>query len=88
MNRSLYFSLEPDRSLVPAATMESAILEVLTIPDDYSDAAVQSIAESVLSSGAIKSPARSGAQGGPVRITWAALIEKGIAGGVLEEQEA
>ncbi len=67
--------------------MESAVLEVLTIPGDYSDAAVQTIAETVLSSGVIESRARAGTQGGPVRITWAALVEKGISVGVLEEKE-
>jgi hypothetical protein len=68
--------------------MESAVLEVLTIPEDYSDAAVQTIAETVLSSGAIEIRRRAGTHGGPVRVTWAALVEKGIAVGVLEEKEA
>jgi hypothetical protein len=68
--------------------MESAVLEILGIPEDYEDAAVQTIAESVLSSGAMEGRARAGAHGGPVRISWAALLEKGIAVGVLEEQDA
>ncbi len=80
--------MESNKSLGPAATMESAILEVLAVPDDYSDAAVKTIAETVLSSGAIKSRTRTGIHGGPVRITWAALVEKGIAAGVLEEKDA
>jgi hypothetical protein len=88
MNRSLCFSLESNAMLGRATTMESAVLEVLGIPEDYEDAAVQTIAEEVLTSGAMESRARTGARGGPVRITWAALIEKGIAVGVLEEQDA
>ncbi len=88
MSRSLFFSLEGDVKLGMAATMEHAVLEVLTVPDDYSDSAVQEIAESVLHAGAIESRARLGTSGGPIRITWAALVEKGIAGGVLAEEDA
>jgi len=68
--------------------MDHAVLEVLSVPDDYTDAAAQQIAESVLTSGVIESRARAGAQGGPIRITWAALVEKGISIGVLEQQDA
>ena len=67
--------------------MDHAVLEVLSIPDDYTDAAAQQIAESVLKSGVIENRARAGAQGGPIRITWAALVEKGISVGVLEQQD-
>jgi hypothetical protein len=88
MTRSLCFSLASDGVLGRAATMESAVLEVLGIPDDYADDAVQTIAEQVFLSGAMEGRARAGAHGGPVRITWAALIEKGMAIGVLEEQDA
>jgi hypothetical protein len=87
MNRSLCFSIESNERLRPATTMESAVLEVLTVPDDYSDAAVQTIAETVLSAGAIERRTRTGPHGGPVLITWAALVEKGIELGVLEERE-
>jgi len=88
MTRSLCFSLESNATLGLASTMESAVLEVLNIPEDYADAAVKTIAEEVLSSGAMEGRARTGTRGGPVRITWAALIEKGIGVGVLEEQDA
>jgi hypothetical protein len=89
MTRTLCFSLDVDtRKLQPAQAMESAVLEVLTIPEEYSDFAVRTIAETVFASGAIESRARTGARGGPVRITWAALVEKGILNGLLEEQDA
>ena len=89
MSRSLFFTLEDGIRLGVAAAMEHAVLEVLTVPDDYTDSAVLEIAESVLKSGAIESRARAGTRGGPIRITWAALVERGIANGVLahEEQE-
>jgi hypothetical protein len=88
VNRSLFFTLEGDAKLGLATAMEHAVLEVLTVPDDYSDAAAQEIAESVLRSGAIESRARTGTRGGPIRITWAALVEKGIAVGVLAQEDA
>ena len=87
MNRSLFFAKGEDAKLGVATTMEHAILEVLTVPDDYSDSAVQEIAESVLGTGAIEARARLGTRGGPIRITWAALVERGIAVGVLAEEE-
>lgn len=88
MNRSLFFTLEGDAKLGVATAMEQAVLEVLTVPDDYTDSAVQEIAESVLQSGAIESRARAGTRGGPIRITWAALVERGIAVGVLAQEDA
>lgn len=87
MNRSLFFALEEGTNLGLATTMEHAVLEVLTVPDDYTDFAAREIAESVLRSGAIENRARLGSRGGPVRITWAALVEKGIAVGVLAQEE-
>ena len=86
MNRSLFFTLEDGTRLGPATAMEHAVLEVQTVPDDYSDSAAREIAESVLRSGAIESRARIGTRGGPIRITWAALVERGIAIGVLGEE--
>jgi len=87
MTRTLCFSMELGKSKLRLAdSMESAVLEVLTVPEDYSDGAVQAIAEIVFASGAIEGRARAGTRGGPVRITWAALVEKGISQGVLEEQ--
>lgn len=88
MSRSLFFTLGSDARLGPAASMEHAVLEVLTIPDDYTDLAVLEIAESVHRSGAIENRARTGTRGGPVRITWAALVERGIAAGVLAQEDA
>ncbi len=88
MNRSLLFAMEGKATLTLATAMEHAVLEVLTVPDEYSDSAVREIAESVLRSGAIESRARAGARGGPIRITWAALVERGIAAGVLAHEEA
>ena len=86
MTRSLFFSIEIDGKLGTAAAMDNAVLEVLAIPDDYTDASARVIAESVLNSGAIENRARVGAQGGPIRITWEALVERGIAAGVLAQE--
>ncbi len=88
MNRSLFFTKEADGTLALATTMEHAILEVLAVPDDYPDTAAQQIADSVYRAGILEARARTGTRGGPVRITWAALVEKGIAAGVLENQDA
>jgi len=88
MTRSLYFSIGVDRKLGLATAIENAVLEVLTVPDDYTDASAQQIAESVLNSGVIENPPWAGARGGSIRITWAALIEKGIAAGVLAQEDA
>ncbi len=87
MNRSLFFGLEEGAKLGLATAMEHAVLEVLAVPDEYTDSAAREIAESVLSSGAIESRARGGTRGGPIRITWAALVERGIAAGVLDQEE-
>ncbi len=86
MNRSLYFSLEREATLTPAAAMEHAVLEVLAVPEEYSDAAARQIAETVFNSGAIETRARAGTRGGPIRITWDALLERGIAAGVLVQE--
>ena len=85
MIRSLYFTIEPDGTLGLAKAMEQAAFEVLGIPEEYTDAAAQQITESVHKAGILVARARVGARGGPVRITWAALVEKGIAAGVLEQ---
>jgi hypothetical protein len=66
--------------------MEQAIIEVLAVPDDYPDESALQITDSVHKAGILEVRARVGSRGGPTRITWAALIEKGIAAGVLEEQ--
>jgi len=86
--RSLYFTSEPDGTLGLAAAMEHAVLEVIAVPDDYTDAMAQQIAESVHKAGILETRARTGARGGPIRITWAALVEKGMAAGVLEQEDA
>ena len=88
MARSLYFTTAANGGLGLATSMEHAVLEVLSIPDEYTDSSAQQIAESVLKSGVIESRARAGTRGGPIRITWAALVEKGIAVGVLEQEDA
>jgi hypothetical protein len=65
--------------------MEHAIVEVLAIPEDYTDEAALQITETVHKAGILEGRARAGTRGGPVRITWAALVEKGIGAGVLEQ---
>jgi len=86
--RSLYFAIQDDMNVGLATAMEHAVLEVLKVPDDYSDSAARQIAESVLRAGAIDSRARAGTRGGPIRVTWAALVERGMAAGVLAEEDA
>ena len=88
MNRSLYFGLEQEATLTPAAAMEHAVLEVLAVPEEYTDAAARYIAETVFNAGAIETRARLGGRGGPIRITWEALVERGLAAGVLDQEDA
>jgi hypothetical protein len=88
VTRSLYFTTQPDGSLALATSMEHAVLEVLAVPEDYTDSAAQQITESVHKAGILVGRARAGTKGGPIRITWAALVEKGIAAGLLEQQES
>jgi hypothetical protein len=85
--RSLFLTMGADGKLAVATTMGHAVLEVLSVPDDYTVAAALEIAESVVKSGVIKSRARAGTRGGPIRITWEALVEKGIAADVLEHED-
>ena len=85
MTRSLYFTTDPAGALALATTMEHAIVEVLAVPEDYPDTAALQITESVHKAGILEVRARAGTRGGPVRITWAALIEKGIDAGILEQ---
>ena len=85
VTRSLYFTTDPTGALALATSMEHAIVEVLAVPDDYPDSAALQITESVHKAGILEGRARTGTRGGPVRITWGALIEKGIAAGVLEQ---
>ena len=87
MTRILRFNRAVHGSLQPAPAGGGAVLEVLTIPEDYTDAAVQAIAETVFTSGAFEGLASAAESGTPVRITWAALVETGIMRGVLEEQD-
>ena len=87
MTRSLLFRIEVDGRLGAATAMENAVLEVLTIPDDYTNDSAQLIAESVLNSGAIVNRTRVGSRGGPIRITWEALLERGLAAGVLTQED-
>jgi hypothetical protein len=85
--RCLYFTAGPDGKLGLATTMEHAVLEVLSVPEDYTDESALQIAESVFLSGVIESRARVGTQGGPIRITWEALVERGIEAGVLGQED-
>ena len=86
--RSLYFTTQTDGSLGLATTMEHAIIEVLGVPEEYTDDAAQQITEIVHKAGVIVGRARTGNRGGPIRITWTALVEKGIEAGVLEQIDA
>jgi hypothetical protein len=86
--RSLYFTTASDGGLGIATSMDKAILEVIGIPEEYPDTAAQQITESVFRAGILVARARVGTRGGPTRITWAALVEKGIEAGVLEQQDA
>jgi hypothetical protein len=88
LTRSIYFSAEPDGNLGLAASMEHAILEVQSVPEEYTDVMAQQITESVYKAGIIVKRARVGARGGPIRITWAALVEKGIDAGILASEDA
>ena len=88
MNRSLFYTIGADGKLMAATSMEHAILEVLAVPDDHTDASALEITESVLKSGVIEDRARAGTRGGPIRITWDALVEKGVAADVLSLEDA
>jgi hypothetical protein len=85
VTRSIFFTIDPAGALALATSMEHAIVEVLAVPEEYPDTAALQITESVHKAGILEARARAGTRGGPVRITWAALIEKGIAAGVLEQ---
>jgi len=67
--------------------MPRAKLEVLGIPEDYADAEALVIIDAVYGAGVLEARARGGTAGGQIRITWAALVEKGIVAGVLVEEE-
>ncbi len=88
MNRSLFYTVGVDGKLMAATTMGHAVLEVLAVPDDQADASALEITESVLQSGVIENRARAGTRGGPIRITWEALVEKGVAADVLALEDA
>jgi hypothetical protein len=85
VTRSLYFTADPSGALALATSMEHAIVEVLAVPEDYADETALTITETVHKAGILDVRARAGTRGGPVRITWAALVEKGIDAGVLEQ---
>lgn len=86
--KSLYFLTDERGKLCLASNIiQHAIIEVLDIPEDYTDTEVLAITDTVRKAGILKVPRRSGVAGGPVRITWAALVEKGIAAGVLAEED-
>ena len=87
--RAIYFLTDESGKLCLASTViQHAIIEVLDIPEDYTYVEVLAITDTVYKAGILKAPGRSGVAGGPVRITWAALVEKGMAAGVLAEEDA
>ena len=88
MARSLYFATDSTGCLALATSMEHAVFEVLGVPEEYTDDAAQQITEIVHKAGVIVGRARTGNRGGPIRITWTALVEKGIEAGVLEQIDA
>ena len=85
--RFLYFTTDETGELCIASTLQRAIIEVRDIPDDYTSAEALAITDMVHKAGILEAPDRGGVAGGPVRITWAALVEKGMAAGVLAEEE-
>ena len=85
--RFLYFTTDETGELCISSTMQSTIIEVLDIPEDYTDVEALAITATVHKACILKASDRGGAAGGPVRITWAALVEKGMATGVLAEEE-
>ncbi len=58
--------------------------EVLGIPADYTDSEALAIVEAVRAAGVLPAPP---GRGKAIRITWKAIVEKGIASGVLAEQD-
>jgi hypothetical protein len=67
--------------------MPRAILEVLGMPEGYTDTEALAIIDAVYGAGILEAPARGGTAGGQIRITWAALVEKRIVAGVLAEED-
>ena len=53
------------------------------MPEEYSDEEALAIAQVVNAAGCLQALAGAGR---PVRVTWSALVEKGITFGVLEEK--
>lgn len=84
MTRSLLFAADAMGALRVASAGQSPLLEVLAIPSDYADADALAIIEAVRSAGVLQMP--PGATK-PFRITWSAIVERGIASGILAEQD-
>ena len=85
--RFLYFTTDETGELCIASTIQRAIIEVLDIPEEYTNTEALAITDAAHKAGILRAPDRGGVTGEPVRITWAALVEKGIAGGVLAEED-
>ncbi len=83
MERSLLLRADGTGAYIASAG-QSHQFEVLGIPEDYTDSEALAIVEAVCAAGMLAPPADAGK---PIRITWSALIEKGIAWGVLAEQD-
>jgi hypothetical protein len=84
MTRSLLFATDPTGTLRVVSPGRTPLFEVLAVPGEYSDEEALAIACAVHAAGCLQGLPGAGR---PVRITWRALIEKGIACGVLEEKE-
>jgi len=84
MTRSLLFAVDAMGGLRIASAGQAPLLEVLAIPSDYADAEALAIIDAVRSEGILQMP--PGATK-PIRITWSAIVERGIASGVLAEQD-
>jgi len=83
---SLRFTNDSTGNLGLASEVQRAILEVFDVPDEYDSAEVTAIAAAVYEAGIFDIPRETSPRS--LRITWAALVEKGIAAGVLAEQDA
>lgn len=85
---SLELATEATGKQCLACATRQVVLEVLDIPEDYTIAEALAIVEAVFQDGILPLPAQGEGEEEPGRISWTSLIEKGIAAGVLTEQDA
>jgi len=83
---SFRFARDTKGILCSVSGTQPAILEVLDVPDDYASAEVSAIVVAVYEAGILSTPSDESLR--TLRITWAALVEKGIASGILTEEDA